>query len=294
MQYFVSHLWFDQEAEEAVNFYTSVFPNSEITNKAVIEDTPSGDALSIEFRLENLFFSAINGGPHFKFNPSISIMVSLPDGQAVDELYEILSPGGHDLMPLDSYPFSERYAWIADKYGLTWQLMVNPELAESSKLRLNLLFSDEMCGQAGAALEFYQFIFDDSEVTVNSRYAEGEAQDDRAKINYSELHLNDVELVLMDHGMGGDFNFNEAFSLMILCASQVEVDYYWDKLSHVPEAEQCGWLKDQFGISWQVVPIGMYELMAEGTDEEIKNVTQAMLQMKKIDLAELEAAKHRN
>ena len=96
----------------------------------------------------------------------------------------------------------------------------------------------------------------------------------------------------MDHGAGGDFTFNEAYSLLILCASQAEVDYYWEKLSSDPNAEQCGWLKDKFGVAWQIVPIRMYELMAEGTEEELNRVTQAMLKMKKIDIEALENAKY--
>ncbi|MBG9988320.1 VOC family protein [Aerococcaceae bacterium DSM 111176] len=292
MQHLISHLWFDQEAEEAVNLYTTVFENSEITSQTVYEDTPSGDALSIEFRLENLYFSAINGGPHFKFNPAISIMVSLPDGNAVDEVYKQLAQGGQDLMPLDSYPFSERYAWFADKFGLTWQLMVDPSRSDSNKLRPNLLFSDKMCGKAEEALEFYHSIFEGSDIQAISRYNESEAPDERAKINYAELRIGDIEMVLMDHGVGGDFTFNGAYSLMILCGSQSEVDYYWDHLSANPEAEQCGWLQDKFGVSWQVVPIRMYELMADGSEEENNRVTQAMLKMKKIDIEALENAKY--
>lgn len=292
MQHLISHLWFDQEAEEAVNLYTTVFENSEITSQTVYEDTPSGDALSIEFRLENLYFSAINGGPHFKFNPAISIMVSLPDGPAVDKLYGELAEGGTDLMPLDSYPFSERYAWFADQYGLTWQLMVDSDHAKSEKLRLNLLFSNAVCGKAEEALDFYQEIFEGAEIRAVSKYSEGEAPDERAKINYAELVIGENELVLMDHGAGGDFTFNEAYSLLILCASQAEVDYYWEKLSSDPNAEQCGWLKDKFGVAWQIVPIRMYELMAEGTEEELNRVTQAMLKMKKIDIEALENAKY--
>jgi predicted 3-demethylubiquinone-9 3-methyltransferase (glyoxalase superfamily) len=95
----------------------------------------------------------------------------------------------------------------------------------------------------------------------------------------------------MDHGFGGDFIFNEAFSFMVLCNNQEEIDYYWEKLSHVPEAEQCGWAKDQFGLSWQIVSSGMDEIMFHGSEDEIKRVTKALLQMKKFDLAALERAR---
>ena len=89
-----------------------------------------------------------------------------------------------------------------------------------------------------------------------------------------------------DHG----FSFNEAISFMVGCDNQEEIDYYWDRLSAVPEAEQCGWLKDKFGVSWQVVPSVLDQMLTKGTPEQIARVTQAFLPMKKFDLAELEKA----
>jgi predicted 3-demethylubiquinone-9 3-methyltransferase (glyoxalase superfamily) len=95
----------------------------------------------------------------------------------------------------------------------------------------------------------------------------------------------------MDHGVGGDELFNEAFSFMVLCDTQEEIDSYWDKLSAVPEAEQCGWLKDKFGLSWQIVPRALNELLDAATPDEAKRITEAFLNMKKLDIRALEAAK---
>jgi predicted 3-demethylubiquinone-9 3-methyltransferase (glyoxalase superfamily) len=86
------------------------------------------------------------------------------------------------------------------------------------------------------------------------------------------------------------FTFNEAISLMVYCETQDEIDYYWDKLSAVPDAEQCGWLKDKYGLSWQIVPTRMDEMMSNGTEDQVARVTQAFLPMKKLDIAELERA----
>ncbi|MBG9978588.1 VOC family protein [Ruoffia tabacinasalis] len=290
MRQLISALWFDKEAEEAVNFYTSIFENSRIIRRETFKDTPIGDCESIDFELENLSFEAFNGGERADFNSSISIMVSMATDKEVDALYAKLSVGGVDLMPLDSYPFSERYAWVQDKYGVTWQIMVDENSAVKQKLKLNLLFSGESCGKAEAALNYYHEVFNQSEIEAISHYSEGEAEDSRAKVNYSELSINGQKLTLMDHGLGGDFNFNEAYSLMILCGSQAEIDYYWDKLSHDPDFEQCGWLKDQFGVHWQIMPVRLYELMKNGSEEEQKRVTQAMLNMKKLDIEALENA----
>jgi predicted 3-demethylubiquinone-9 3-methyltransferase (glyoxalase superfamily) len=87
-----------------------------------------------------------------------------------------------------------------------------------------------------------------------------------------------------------NFDFNEAVSLMVNCHTQKEIDYYWKKLSAVPEAEQCGWLKDKYGVSWQIVPDTMEDMLADKDSRRVAFVTQAFLKMKKIDMAELENA----
>ena len=194
-------------------------------------------------------------------------------------------------MPLGEYPFSKRYAWVQDKYGLTWQLMLSENPAEYDKIRLCLLFTQNSCGRAEEAMDYYASVFEDGKKGFINRYGAGEAADERAKINYGELLLGGLQLVVMDHGYGGDFDFNEAFSLLVMCENQAEIDYYWEKLSFVPEAEQCGWVKDQFGLSWQVSAVQMDEVYANSSEEEIKRFTQAFLQMKKFDLAVLEKAR---
>jgi predicted 3-demethylubiquinone-9 3-methyltransferase (glyoxalase superfamily) len=94
----------------------------------------------------------------------------------------------------------------------------------------------------------------------------------------------------LDSAHEHNFAFNEAISFIVSCEDQKEIDTYWEALSAVPEAEQCGWLKDKFGLSWQIVPKGMNEMMQNGTPEQVERVTQAFLPMKKFDLAELRRA----
>lgn len=146
MQKITPHLWFDKEAKEAAEFYTSIFPNSSIKSVQTINNTPSGDAHVVSFNLNGQDFMAISAGPYFKFT--------------------------------------------------------------------------------------------------------------------------------------------EAISFIINCEDQAEIDYYWDKLSAHPESEQCGWLKDKYGLSWQVIPTKMNELLARDTSKTVP----AMLKMKKIVIAELETA----
>lgn len=140
-------------------------------------------------------------------------------------------------------------------------------------------------------MTYYTGLFENSKIDMINRYGEGEAHDPRAKVNYIGFQLEGMLFVAMDHGYGADFTFNEAFSLIVNCKDQDEIDYFWDRLSAVPEAEQCGWLKDRFGVSWQIVPDFMDEVMYHGSAEEKQRVTEAFLKMKKFDLKALEQAR---
>jgi predicted 3-demethylubiquinone-9 3-methyltransferase (glyoxalase superfamily) len=291
MQRIVPHLWFDQEALEAATLYVSLFEKSSINGTQILPDTPSGNAMVVDFTLAGMNFSAISAGPYFKFNPSVSLMVACKDKDDLDRLYAALSPGGKVLMPLDVYPFSPWYAWFEDRFGLSWQLIFDEDPLNTPRIRPCLLFGDGVLGKAEDFMSVCLETFPSAKKGLVSYYGPGEAQAKEAKINYAELNLEGFPLVLMDHGIMDDFTFNEAFSLMINCRNQEEIDYYWDKLSHVPEAEQCGWIKDSFGFSWQIVPADMNEMLFSGTDEEVRRVTEAFLQMKKFDLEKLKEAK---
>lgn len=122
MQKIVPHLWFDKEAKEAANLYTSLLPNSKITNVNTIHDTPSGDCDIVSFELAGQKFMAISAGPFFKINPSISFHIKCKTVKEVDSLWKKLIQGGKALMELGEYPFSKRYGWLQDKYGLSWQI----------------------------------------------------------------------------------------------------------------------------------------------------------------------------
>lgn len=291
MQKIVPHLWYDKEAKEAATFYVSLFENSKILNVNVIENTPSGDAEFVTFELDGMEFQAISAGPYFKFNPSISLMVACESVEEVNTKWEALSEGGTELIPLGEYPFNKRYGWVQDRYGLSWQLMLIENQETAQKITPNLLFSGDSCGQAEEALKFYTEIFENSEIEFISKYGPGEAKTSKAKINYAAFKLEGINFSAMDNGIDVDYNFNEAFSLIVNCKDQQEIDYFWEKLSAVPEAEQCGWVKDQYGVSWQIVPDNIDEFMSKGTKEEIQRVQQEILKMKKIDIATLEEAR---
>ena len=291
MQNIVPHLWFDTQAVEAANWYVSIFAHSAITQVSQLHDTPSGDVDSVEFTLDGVDFSAISAGSFFSLNSTISLMVTCRSVDEVNALYAQLGKDASILMPLGAYPFSKRDVWLEDRFGLNWQLCYFETDEIQQKIRPVLLFSADACGRAEEALAFYTGIFPGTVPGYVNHYLPGEAPDARAKTNYAECTLLGLQFVAMDHGVGGDEVFNEAFSFMVLCEDQAEIDYYWDKLSFVPEAEQCGWVKDKFGLSWQIVPKSMSELLASATPEQAQRVTQAFLAMKKLDIRALEQAK---
>jgi predicted 3-demethylubiquinone-9 3-methyltransferase (glyoxalase superfamily) len=283
------HLWFDREAVEAAEFYSATFPNSRVTDVSTLH-TPSGDTDVVSFELFDQPFMAISAGPLFKFTPAASFLVRCRSRDDVDELWEKLSDGGAALMPLDAYPFSERYGWTEDRYGLSWQVMYAGDEDIEQRITPTLMFVGEVCGRAEEAVNLYTSVFPDSKVGHVVRYAEGEEPDKEGTIRHAGFTLAGQEFAAMDSAREHRFGFNEAVSFMVGCDTQDEIDYYWDSLSAVPEAEQCGWLKDKFGVSWQIVPSILGELLGSGSKEQTARVTEAFLQMKKLDTAELKGA----
>lgn len=289
MKGIVPHLWFDKEAKEAALFYSGLFPDSRVLDTVTLEDTPSGDAESVRFELTGQPFQAISAGPEFQFNSSISLMAVANSTEEVDRLYHALREGGSDLMELGEYPFSPRYAWIRDRYGLNWQL-IQLDGQEQAGIRPTLMFAGDVCGKAEEAASYYTGLFPQSSIGYVSRYAPGQLERNEPKTAYMDFRLDGRTFCAMDHAMTEGDSFNEAFSLIIYCDDQQEIDEYWQKLSAVPEAEVCGWVKDRFGVSWQIVPRRMEDLLFSGTREQTARMTQAMLQMKKLNIAELERA----
>jgi predicted 3-demethylubiquinone-9 3-methyltransferase (glyoxalase superfamily) len=153
-----------------------------------------------------------------------------------------------------------------------------------------LMFVGEVCGTAEDAVNFYASVFPDSKPGHLLRHAKGEEPDKEGTIKHAGFTLAGQEFAAMDSARDHGFGFNEAISFMVGCDTQDEIDYYWDSLSAVPEAEQCGWLKDKFGVSWQIVPSILGELLGSGTGEQRVRVTEAFLQMKKFDIAALKRA----
>ena len=290
MQKITPHLWFDKEAKEAAGFYTSLFPQSKIKGTTTLHDTPSGTVDIVAVDLWGLAFTLISAGPLFKFTPSISFLVAGSTKEEIVELWGKLSKGGSALMELGEYPFSEKYGWVQDRYGLSWQLMLMGGRKIEQSITPTLMFSGKVSGKAEEAITFYTSVFHKSNIGDIFRYGKGEEPDQEGTIKHAAFTLEGEQFAAMDSARAHGFAFNEAISFMVHCNTQREIDYYWEKLSADPMAEQCGWLKDKYGLSWQIVPAVMDEMMKDKDERKLARVTKAFLKMKKFDIKAVKRA----
>ncbi len=267
-------LWFDGQAKAAAEFYCSVFKNSAIT-----VDTP----MVVLFEINGKKMMGLNGGPMYKMNPSISMFVHCASIDECNRIWNELSDGATVLMALDKYPWSEQYGWLQDKFGFTWQIMK----ADKDKMMPSLLLTGDQFGKAEDALVFYTHVFKNSAVETKNYYP---AETPFAgKISYAEFNLNQYPLVAMDGPGEHTFTFSEGVSFVVNCASQEEIDYYWNKFTADGGQESmCGWCKDKYGVSWQIIPSNIGELL--GNPDNGQRAMQAMFKMKKLDIAALENA----
>ena len=267
-------LWFDGNAEEAAKLYCSVFKNSTIT-----ENTP----IAVRFQLGGFRVMGLNGGPKFKINPSISLFVYCTSEEETERIYNSLITGGTAMMPMDSYPWSKKYGWLQDKFGMTWQISVVDEPGTPFSIKPCFLFTSSQFGRAEEAIHFYSSIFPKASTDLLIHY---EGSDVNAgKVMYSEFRLSNYPLIAMDGPGEHGYTFGEGVSLVVECETQEEIDHYWNKLTEDGREDMCGWLKDKFGVSWQIVPEILGTLMSD--PDKAPRVMKAFLQMKKFDIGKL-------
>ena len=289
-------LWFNDQAEEAVKFYTSIFKNSKIGATARYDDAsaevsgrPKGSVMTMEFEIEGNHFTALNGGPIFTLTPAISFFVNRKTAKEVDELWGKLSEGGKVLMELGEYPYSKRYGWVQDQYGVSWQVMLVDDV-QVDPIVPCMLFVGKNFGKAQEALNFYVSVFSDSKVTMLNKAGDAPPYNNPEAVMYAAFMLRGEPFAIMDGPGEHKYTFTEAVSIIVNCETQDEIDTYWKKLSAVKESEQCGWLKDKYGVSWQIVPKVLGELMNSPEKKKAERTMKAMLQMKKLDMQLLKDA----
>jgi predicted 3-demethylubiquinone-9 3-methyltransferase (glyoxalase superfamily) len=268
-------LWFDGEAKAATEYYCSIFNNSKVTGES---------SLAVQFEIEGKTIMGLNGGPMFKINPSISLLVNCETVEEIDRIWYWLSEGGSAMIPIDKYPWSERYGWVVDKFGMTWQLMLGELAPEGQKIVPSLLFVGSLFGKGAQAIRDYTAIFGNSAIHHLEMYLEGEDQPE-GTLKFGSFSLNETKFVAMDGPGTHEFEFNEGVSLVVECKNQEEIDYYWDQLTQGGAESRCGWLRDRYGVSWQVIPEILGSLMSDPQKGE--RVMQEVMKMKKLDIARM-------
>ena len=264
-------IWFSEAAKEAFQDYVAIFPNSR-----VIESNP----VVVSAKLNGVPFIGINGGPYFKPNPAISFMVTCETGEEIDRLWEMIVEDGEVLMPLDSYPWSPYYGWISDKNNVSWQLYLGTlENLNDQAIVPTLVFCGAQQGKCKEAISFYKSVFRDFTDEGSMSYPDGDRQ---GQILQWQFVVNGLTLMAADSAEDHDFSFNEALSFVIPCESQTEIDYYWAAMTERGEESRCGWCKDPYGVSWQIVPHNIDELLRNNPA-----ANKALMRMNKISIADL-------
>lgn len=296
MQKIIPSLWFDRVAGEAADFYTSLFPNSRVVQTSFypsvglpeFQRSFAGELLTAEIEIDGFAITLINSDATFRPNQALSFLVNFdpsrdPEAREhLDDLWAGLLDGAVVHMPLDEYPFSERYGWIEDRYGVSWQLMLTNAAGEPRPFLIpDFLFGGAAQDRAEEAIEFYTSVFADAAPGALVRYPQQSGPAASGAVMFADFRLEGQWFAAMDAAYPQEASFTPGFSLQVMCADQAEIDRLWAALSTVPEAEQCGWCVDRFGVSWQIVPAGVAELTQ--TPESYR----AMLGMKKIVIADL-------
>jgi len=269
-------LWFDNQAKEAANLYCKLFTGAKIVMQSPIVT---------EIEVAGQHFTLLDGGPMFNPQPSISFYYVCETEEELNNIWEGFSRDGFVQMPLDKYPWSEKYGWISDRFGISWQLSLGKITTQGEKITPFLLFVGDQYGRAEEAIQHYTSIFKNSGAEDVLRYAKNEQPDEEGKVKLARILLNGQKFMLMESAHAHKFAFNEGVSLTIHCNTQDEIDYYWEKLTQRGEESRCGWLKDQFGVSWQVIPAILGKLMTD--PNKAGKAAQAFMQMRKFDIEKI-------
>ena len=269
-------LWYDSKANKAAVLYREAFEDV-----VILEENP----IVITLEIFGQKFMLLNGGPMYQPNPSISFMVTCKTPEEVDHAWEKLIVEGKPMMPLDAYPWSRCYGWVQDRFGISWQLYLGNPKDTGQKICPTLMFTHQQFGKAEEAIRFYTALFPNSSVGGLLKYSAND-DDEEGKVKHAQFTLDGFGMMAMDSSFDHPFRFSEGVSIAVDCDTQDEIDHYWNKLTgDGGEESMCGWLKDKYGVSWQIVPSILPALMAD--PEKSQKVINAFLKMRKFDLATL-------
>jgi predicted 3-demethylubiquinone-9 3-methyltransferase (glyoxalase superfamily) len=269
-------LWFNGQAKEAATLYCSVFDNAKITAQSPIVTAIDVSGHSI---------TLLDGGPKYQPNPSISFYYICEDAEELNRIWNAFSKEGAVMMALDKYPWGEKYGWITDKYGISWQLALGKISDVGQKITACFLFTGKQYGRVDEAIAHYSSVFKNSKVDGILRYGDNELPDQEGKVKHAQVVLLDQKFMLMESAAEHKFTFSEGVSLTIHCENQEEIDYYWEKLTEGGKESMCGWLKDRFGVSWQVVPTILNKIMSDPI--KAGKAAQAFMSMRKLNIEQI-------
>lgn len=269
-------LWFDNQANEAATFYRSQFANTKIVAQSPVVT---------EIEVSGQHITLLNGGPMYKPNASISLFYICETVEEINRIWEAFSTGGSVLMALDKYEWSEKYGWLNDRYGISWQFALGKLQDVGQKITPSLLFVGEQYGHAEEAIKHYSAIFKNPSPDGILRYGKNESPEQEGKVKHAQISFNGQKFMFMDSAQPHNFTFSEGVSFTVHCEIQEEVDYYWKKLTESGEESMCGWLKDKFGVSWQIVPTILTKIMSDPA--KAGKAAQAFMQMRKFDIEKI-------
>ena len=276
MQRILPNIWCNGTADEAVAFYVDAFPEATAGSSYSYPEKGlpdfqrdmAGKTLGANVDIDGYTLALINAGDEFSPTPAISFFVNFdPAVRAdargdLDRLWARLTDGGHILMDLGSYPHSEYYGWVADRFGVNWQLMLTDPVGDPRPMIIpNLMFCGPAQNRAAYAVDHYLSVFPESHLAHRVPYGQATGPVTPESVVFSDFRLYGEWLSAMDSAVDQPFTFTEGLSLSVNCRDQAEIDRIWEALSAVPESEVCGWCKDSWGVSWQIVPENMDELM---------------------------------
>jgi len=277
-------LWYDGDATESAEFYCKVF------NGKITADTPM--VMNIDLFGQKLML--LNGGPHFTKNASVSFMIICETEVEVQKYWDQLIDGGNALMEIGEYPWSKKYGWVRDKFGVTWQVYLGENGDVEQKIIPTLMFIHQNNGKAMEAMKLYTQIFPNSKIGNVLKYGDGvgnETHEIPENVQHAHFEIDGYSFFCMDNSYDHQFDFNEGISIVVMTDSQDQTDNYWNALTVDGGRESmCGWLKDKFGMSWQIVPKRLIELMSDPDPEKAQKVMMTMMKMQKIVIQDLEEA----
>lgn len=269
-------LWYNHQAKEAAALYCSVFEKSKITSQSPIVT---------EIEVSGQRFILLDGGPMYQPNPSISFYYICENIEELEIIWSAFSKEGNIMMPLDKYPWSEKYGWITDKFGISWQLALGNIGEAGQKITPCLLFTGKQYGRVDEAIEHYTGIFNHVSIDGILRYGANELPDTAGKVKHSQIVVDGQKFMLMESAAEHKFTFTEGVSLTVYCETQKEIDEYWEKFTESGEESMCGWLKDKFGVSWQIIPTMLGKIMSDPA--KAGKAAQAFMSMRKLNIEQI-------